>query len=338
MALLLPALAIVLFAIQAVLDTHSSEALASSSLSELRIGYQKGGPLLILKTGGQLERRLSPMGIRVRWAEFPSGPPLLEALNSGAIDLGVAGNAATAYALAAPDSELVYLAVEVPSPRGEALLVPAHSQLRSLADLKGKTVAFTRGSNAEYFLMQALAKAHLSLGDIRQAYLSPTDARAAFESGSIDAWVIWDPFYAEAELNAGARELTDGTGLVDDMVFYLSTRPTAEQHALVLKIVVEEIEKTDEWMRNHSHEAAQRLADATGLPSNICQTAILRHNYGVRVVDQSVVNSQQRIADSFYAAGILPFKEDAARAMLCNSSSTGDIQVLCRRDIEDPLH
>jgi len=284
-------------------------------LSELRIGYQKGGPLLILKSSGELDRRLGTLGVPVRWAEFPSGPPLLEALNAGALEVGVAGNAATVIAQAAADSPLVYLAVSVPNPHGDAILVPKDSPIRTLADLKGKTIAFTRGSNAQYFLIRALQHAHIGLDEVRQAGLSPTDARAAFESGSVDAWIIWDPFYADAQLNLGARVLIDGTGLVDDSVFYVSTRSAADKHRQILQIVVDEIEKTERWMQAHPYDAARQLAEATSLPLNIWQTALSRHSYGVKAVDQKAIDSQQSIADTFFSLGLLPAKENVASAI-----------------------
>ena len=284
-------------------------------LEELRVGYQKGGPLLILKSSGHLEDRLKPLGVHVRWAEFPSGPPLLEALNAGALDLGVAGNAATVFAQGAAQSELVYLAAEIANPRGEAVLLPRDSKLHSLADLKGKTVAFTRASNAHYFLIRALERAHLGLNDIRPAGLSPTDARAAFESGSVDAWVIWDPFYADAQLNLGARVLADGTGLVDDSVFYVSNRLTVRKHGHLLHLVIDEIAKTDQWMQAHPADAAKQLSEATGLPLNIWQTSIGRHSYGIGPVDQKTIDAQQSIADTFFSLGLLPVRENVASAV-----------------------
>ena len=285
------------------------------AIAEFRIGYQKGGPLLILKSSGALERRLASLQVHVRWAEFPSGPPLLEALNAGALELGVAGNAATVFAQDATDSQLVYVADEVPNARGEAILVPKDSKLASLADLRGKTVAFTRASNAHYLLIRALEKAHLGLNEIRQAGLSPIDARAAFESGSVDAWVIWDPFYADAQLNLGAKVLADGSGLVDDFVFYVSTRSVADKHPHLLQVVIDEIERTEQWMQAHPDEAATQLSDATGLPRNIWQTSISRHHYGIRPVDQRTIAAQQDIADTFYALRLLPAKEKVANAV-----------------------
>jgi sulfonate transport system substrate-binding protein len=284
-------------------------------LSELRIGFQKGGPLLVLKSSGELERLFAPLGVHVRWAEFPSGPPLLEALNAGALELGVAGNAATVFAQGATDSQLVYLAAEVPNPHGEAILVAKDSRLHTLADLKGSRIAFTRASNAHYFLLRALEHAHLTFADIRPANLSPTDARAAFQSGSVDAWIVWDPFYADAQLNLNARVLADGDGLVQDTVFYVSTRSATEKHGQLLRTVIDEIKKTEQWMQDHHDSAASQLAAATGLPLNIWQTSISRHNYELRPIDEKILAAQQNIADTFFSLGLLPAKENVASAL-----------------------
>jgi sulfonate transport system substrate-binding protein len=290
------------------------------AISELRIGYQKGSSLMVLKSTGDLDRRLDPLGVKIRWSEFPSGPPLLEALNAGELDFGIAGNAATVFAQAATDSQLVYLAAEAPSPHADGIVVRKDSPARTLQDLKGKTIAFTHGSNAHYFLIKALQKAHLSLDDIKQADLSPTDARAAFENGSVDAWVIWDPFYAEAEVNLGARLLTDAVGIVDDSIIYSSLRPVAQQHSDLFHAVIEEIGKTDGWIRTHPELAAAQLSTETGVPFAIWQKAISRRDYRVIPIDRQLFVKQQAIADVFYSLGLLPTPEKVASAALTNSS------------------
>jgi len=170
--------------------------------------------------------------------------------------------------------------------------------------LKGKTIAFTRGSNAHFFLIRVLQQAHLTLDDVKQANLSPTDARAAFENGSIDAWAIWDPFYAEAELNLDARLLADGAGIVDESVIYSSTRTIAQEHHDLFRIVVEEISKTDDWMRSHPDLAAQQLSNGTSVPLPIWQKAIARRNYGVIPINAELLAKQQAIADVFYSLGL----------------------------------
>ena len=167
------------------------------------IGFQKYGNLILLKGRGGLESRLAPLGFRVEWREFPSGPPLLEALNAGAIDFGHAGETPPIFAQAA-GVPFVYVAYEPPAPKGEAILVPRNSPINTLADLKGKKIALNKGSNVHFLLVRALESAGVKYSEIEPIYLAPADARAAFERGAVDAWVIWDPFLAAAEAATGA--------------------------------------------------------------------------------------------------------------------------------------
>ena len=170
---------------------------ASDNESVLRIGYQKYGTLVLLKSSGALEKRLAEQGVEVKWTEFPGGPQLLEGLNVGSVDFGVTGETPPVFAQAA-GADLLYVAHEPPAPTGEAILVPKDSPIKSVAELKGKKVALNKGSNVHYLLVRALEEANLSITDITPVYLPPADARAAFERGSVDAWVIWDPFQAAA--------------------------------------------------------------------------------------------------------------------------------------------
>lgn len=200
---------------------------ARAASDTLRIGYQKYGTLVLLKAQGTLEKRLAPLGIQVKWAEFPGGPQLLEALNVGSVDFGTTGETPPIFAQAA-GADLQYVAYEPPAPKGEAIVVAKDSPLKSVKDLKGKRVALNKGSNVHYLLVKALEKAGLKYEDVQTVFLNPSDARAAFERGSVDAWVIWDPFLAAAEHQLGARQLADGVGLVSNHQFYLASRRYAE--------------------------------------------------------------------------------------------------------------
>src|SRR5580692_580975 len=146
----------------------------------VRVGYQKYGTFLLLKARGLLEKKLAPIGFTVAWTEFPGGPQLLEALNVGALDFGITGEAPPIFAQAA-GAPLLYVANEPPAPRAEAILVPKDSPVHSVAELKGKTVALNRGSNVHYLLVKALEKAGLNYTDVKPVFLAPADARAAFE-------------------------------------------------------------------------------------------------------------------------------------------------------------
>ncbi len=241
----------------------------------LRIGYQKYGTLVLLKARGTLEKRLAGQGVSVQWTEFPGGPQLLEGLNVGSIDFGVTGETPPVFAQAA-GADLLYVAHEPPAPSGEAILLPKDSPIRSVKELEGKKVALNKGSNVHYLLVRALEEAGLAYGDIQPVYLPPADARAAFERGSVDAWVIWDPFQAAAEAQLQARTLRDGQGLVSNHQFYLAARPFAERHPEVLRTLIDEIRDIGTWVEANPDEATAQVAPLLGLPADITRLAVIR--------------------------------------------------------------
>jgi sulfonate transport system substrate-binding protein len=269
------------------------------------IGYQKYGNLILLKGRGGLESKLAPLGFKVDWREFQSGPPLLEALNAGAIDFGHAGETPPIFAQAA-GVPFVYVAYEPPAPKGEAILVPKNSPINTLADLKGKKIALNKGSNVHFLLVQALEKAGVKYSEITAIYLAPADARAAFERGAIDAWVIWDPFQAAAEAATGARTLTDATGLAPNRQFYLAGQKFANANPAAVDAILAGIADIDRWADGKEKTVAEELSAGVGIPAPVLEVALKRQTYGVRALDDAAVADQQRIADTFYALGLVP--------------------------------
>lgn len=293
-----------LAALAAVPDTHAQSASAAPR-ETVRIGYQKYGTLTLLKARGDLEKRLAPLGVEVRWTEFPAGPQLLEGLNVGSIDFGTVGEAPPIFAQAA-GADLVYVAHQPPAPKGEAIVVPAASTLKTVADLKGRKVALNKGSNVHYLLVKALEKAGLKYADVQVVFLPPADARAAFERGAVDAWVIWDPFLAAAEKQLGARVLADGSGLVSNHQFYLAARRYADQRASVVDAIVDELARLDRWAEGHAREVAALLAPQIGLDPAVAEVAAGRFGYGVRPIGAAVAAEQQKIADVFFELRLIP--------------------------------
>ncbi|MDM9557662.1 sulfonate ABC transporter substrate-binding protein [Bordetella petrii] len=279
----------------------------------LRIGFQKYGTLTILKALGTLDKALAAQGIAVKWTEFPAGPQLLEGLNVGSIDFGTVGEAPPIFAQAA-GAPLVYVGNEPPAPDSEAILVPKDSPVRSVTDLKGRKVALNKGSNVHYLLVKLLEQAGVAYRDVNVAYLTPADARAAFERGAIDAWVIWDPFQAAAELQLGARVLADGKGVVNNYQFFLASRAYADRHPQVIRTVLEEIRKGDLWARENPTQAVDLLQPVLGLERPIVELAARRLAYGVQPVTREVLAHQQDIADAFHALKLIPRKLDVSQA------------------------
>jgi sulfonate transport system substrate-binding protein len=295
--------------IRALLGTALTLGLAAGSIAQtkpvLRIGYQKYGTLTLLKARGDLEKRLAPQGIEVKWTEFPAGPVLLEALNVGSIDFGTVGEAPPIFAQAA-GADLLYVANQPPAPTAEAIVVPKGSTIKSVAELKGKRVVLNKGSNVHYLLVRALENAGLKYTDVQTVFLPPADARAAFEKGAVDAWVIWDPFLAAAEQQLGARVLADGRKLVANHQFYLASRSYADKQPQIIRTVVDELAKLDQWAEKNPKEVAQFLGPQIGLDVTIAETAARRFGYGIQPITPAVAAEQQRIADSFFALKLIP--------------------------------
>ena len=279
---------------------------ARAESKTLRIAFQKGnGSLIFLKERGILEHKLAPLGWSVTWTEFQAGPQLLESLNVGAADFGRVGEAPPIFAQAA-GANIVYAGYELASPKNEAIIVQKDSPIRTVADLKGKRVVLNKGSNVHYLLVRALEANGVSYDDIVPTYLAPADARAAFERGSVDAWVIWDPYYAAAEISIGARAIVDATGLAPNVSFYIASRPIAERNPEVVKAVLSATNEIDGWVRDNRKQYAIELAPKIGLTADVIERWVDRSNLGARPIDAATLKNQQKIADTFAKLKLIP--------------------------------
>ncbi len=271
---------------------------------EIRIGFQKStGLLSIMKAQGTVEKAFA--GQQIKWIEFPAGPQLLEALNAGSIDFGSTGAPPPVFAQAA-GIDLMYVGAEPAPINSEAIFVPKDSPLRTVADLKGKRVAFQRGSGSHFLLASALQKAGLKISDIVSVYLSPSDARAAFVSGGIDAWVVWDPYFAAAQKAYQVRVLADYTGLPLANGFYLTSRRFVQQSPAAVAALLEQVRLTGKWATEHPKEISAMLAQQTGLPGDIVDTWLHRSRYGATPVTPAIAANQQQVADVFYQQKLIP--------------------------------
>lgn len=280
----------------------------------LRLGFQKSAVnLVVLKQQGALEKRFP--GTKVQWVEFPAGPQLLEALSVGGLEFGLTGDTPPVFAQSA-GKELLYVAAEPAKPLSSAVLVPAGSTLRSLSELKGKRVALQKGSSAHYLLVRALDKAALRWSDITPIYLPPADARAAFEKGAIDAWAIWDPYYAATELDVKARALVTGQGLTSNNSFYLASRAFTEQQPQSILALMEELTRADAYVQSNRKEAAQLVADFSGLSLATVHLFISRRPVSpTGLITPAITADQQRVADTFHREGLIPRSVKVADAV-----------------------
>ena len=272
----------------------------------LKIGTQKGaGILMTIRQQRALEALLNPLGIEVQWTEFQFGPPILEAMRVGSVDLGLVGDTPPIFAQAAK-SDLLYVAA-VPS-GASAILLPAGSTLKTLQYLKGKRVAFARASSAHNLTIAAVEKAGLKFEDIQATGLAPADAAAAFEKGAIDAWTIWDPFYALYETRPGVRVLAESTGIAPQNSFFIASRSYVEANAETTGKVLNELSRISDWARAHRPEVARLVSDGTSMPYDATLRAAERAPTRVLPIAEEHIRSQQDIADRFHRLGVIPAK------------------------------
>ena len=288
----------------AAIAALSTRVRAEANVKEIRIGYQKNGVLVIARQQSTLEKHFAPQGIEVKWVEFSSGPPMMEAMNVGSIDYGAVGDSPPVFAQAA-GAAIVYAAGQ-PVTNGQGILVPPNSAIRSIADLKGRRVGFTKGSSAHNIVVQTLEKAGLTYADITPVYLTPPDAGPAFANGSIDAWSIWDPYFAIGETKQNGRVLVDASEITKSNSFYIANRDFARNHGPVLQQIIDVTASTAKWAEAHRDEVAKSLSAVTSIPLDIQIVAANRSSFAVGPITEDIIATQQGVADRFFKLGLIP--------------------------------
>ena len=276
------------------------------TVKQLRIGFQKSSINFAITKQQKLLEQEFP-NAKVTWNEFPAGPQILEALAVGSIDVGVTGDAPPVYAQAA-GKPLYYIAYETAKPLASAILIPKGSSLKQLADLKGKRIALQKGSSAHFLLVQAVRKAGLKWSDIQPIWLTPADARAAFQKGAVDAWAIWDPYYASTELEDQAKVLATGKNLSPNYTFYLAAPNFVQQHPQAVTGLLKQINQADRWVQQHQSETADLIGKSTGLKPAVSSLFVQRRPRpsAAAPLNGKVIAEQQQLADIFTQQGIIP--------------------------------
>ncbi|MFI1833514.1 ABC transporter substrate-binding protein [Streptomyces olivaceoviridis] len=309
-ALLLP-LALLLTACGGNSSAQTGADIDGKGSVTLNVGDQKGGSEAILRAAGELEN----LHYRIKWSTFTSGPPLLEAVNAKAVDVGGVGNTPPVFAAGA-GSRITVVAAWHGTSKGDAILVPNGSELTGPRQLKGRSVAVAQGSSAHYQLVASLKAAGLSLADVRVKYLQPADALAAFTSGKVDAWAVWDPYTSQVLQAGQGRVLTTGDGVTNGLSFQVAAPAALKDpgKAAAIKDYLARLRRATAWVHDHQEQWAKVWAKDTGLPYEVALASVKRTN-STRVavaVDKPLVASEQRIADTFTALKLIPRKVDFA--------------------------
>ena len=274
--------------------------LQAGAAEELKIGYQKTGLPVIARQQGVIEKALEAKGVKVSWVEFTAGPPLVEALN-----VGWTGDAPPIFGQAA-GSAIVYVAALPSNGKGEAIFTKPESGIKSVADLKGKKVGVGKGTSAHNLLVAALEKNGLKFSDIEVTYLSPADAAAAFASDKIDAWAVWDPFYAIAETRYKPVTLARTSDVLAVSTYFLANRDYAKSHGDTINTTIDALGEAAKWSAANRDKVAAALHEVTGVPLEAQTLAANRSEFGITKIDDKIIASQQETADRFYRLGLIP--------------------------------
>jgi aliphatic sulfonates family ABC transporter substrate-binding protein len=276
----------------------------AARLKELRVGYQIFGMLNILKADGMFESRLAANGTSVRWIGFSAGPQLLAALQADDIDLGATGDVPPIYAQA-NGAPLVYTAYEPPAPQNVAVVVPRGSRIRDVAGLRGKRLVFNQWSNVHYLVVRGLEAHGLGLQDLTIVHAPPEESRLVLARDQADAWALWDPLLTIAQRSREVRVLFDGRGLVMNHEFHLARRDFAAAHPDIISLSHEELRRIGRRLGAQALETARAVSPKMGIDVPTLEIMFKRLTHGTRRIDQNVVWEQQKIADRFYALGLI---------------------------------
>ena len=272
----------------------------------LRVGDQAGnGSEALLKASGLL----SSLPFKVSWSDFTSGPPLLQAMGAGAIDVGGVGDAPPVFA-AAGGADIAVVGATENGPNSAALVVPKGSPIKSISQLRGKTIAVAQGSSADYHLLTVLDKAGLNVRQVTLDYLQPAEGLAALEAGKVDAWDIWTPYIEEAVAEHGAKVLVNGNGFGSEYSFVVASRTALNNpaKAAAISTYLTDLDKAYLWEKGHTNAWASNWAQGTGLPVSIMDRATKDESITPVPITSAVVRSEQGRVNAFFSAGLIPKK------------------------------
>lgn len=289
-----------------VLLALSAHAAAQERVT-LRIADQKGGMRSQLEAANALQN----LNYDIRWAEFPAAAPLAEALNAGAVDAGIIGDAPLLFALA-NGAPVKAIAVDKSNPAGTAVLVPPGSPLKSAADLKGKRIATGKGSIGHFVALKALEQAGISPKDVQWVFLGPVDAKVALLNGSVDAWATWEPYTTQLVKTAEGQILVSGKGLLPGNTFLAATDASLKDPAkrAALQDYLHRLAVAERWAYANLDSYGKTLGEIIRFPPEIARAQFANRQSQWQRLDSRIVAQQQATADFYQANGLIRARLD----------------------------
>jgi sulfonate transport system substrate-binding protein len=270
--------------------------LAELSDVTLQIGDQKGGTESLLRAAGVL----NDLPYQVVFSTFTSGPPQVEAATAGKIDFAITGNTPPIFGAAANAKVKVVTAYENGGD-GDRVLVQADSPIKTIADLRGKSIAVGKGSSAHGHILAQLQKAGLTPDDVKLVFLQPADALTAFTSRQADAWAIWDPYTAQVEQQVPVRSIAEATGVTNGAGFGIASDATLAdpKRNSALSDLLVRYAKATRWAQDHPDEWARKYSAAVGLALPVGTVAQGRSLRASTALSEQLIGSEQKLADLF---------------------------------------
>jgi sulfonate transport system substrate-binding protein len=300
--------------------TPSASSAVNLSSVTLNIGDQKGtGAEAVLTAAGLL----NTLPFHVTWSDFTSGPPMLEAMASGSVDIGGVGDAPPVFA-ASGGEQVEIVGARQTNGDQDAVVVPKGSPITSIAQLKGQKIAYGSGSSGNYNLLTVLTKAGLTTKDVTLVNLQPAEALAAFTSGAVAAWDIWPPYVQQVVAQDGAKVLATGSGYGSPYSFEVASKAAVADpgKAAAIKVYLATLDKAYVWAATHPSAWAAAWGKAAGLPASIMNVAATTDATTPVPVTSAIVSSEQNLVDQFFAAGLIPTKVDISGYITNEFNST----------------
>ena len=299
---------LVLWAVVAVYGFKQTDTGSSSSgLTTVTIGYQKGDPFDIAKERGEFAKKMQAKGYKVVWKEFSDGSSLMQALKSNSIDYARTGDTPPVSAQAAGTS-LTYVAAGASKAKGSGIVVSKTSSISSLSDLKGKKIAYTKGTSSQYLVLKALKKAGLTTDDVTLVNMDQSAASVAFSKGKVDAWATWDPYTAQAEVNMDAKVLVSGEGITNNRDYILASSSFAKENTEISKYLIKYLQEDMVWSNKNHSELITMMSESLKVSKAVVKKMVERRTYGIYSMSSKYTAEQQKIADLFYQEGLITKK------------------------------
>ena len=262
---------------------------------------------LVLKNKHWAEEALGPE-VSVEWVQSAGSNKALEFLNARSLDFG--STAGAAALLGRANGNPIKAIYVYSKPEWTALVTRADSPIHTVADLAGKRVAVTRGTDPHIFLLRALAGAGLTEHDLKLVPLQHGDGRLALDRGDVDAWAGLDPFMAQAELESHDRLFFRDPDLNSYGVLNVREAFLAEHPDIVAKLVGA-YERGRLWSLEHKPELAAILAEASKLSPEVAARQLERTDLTNPALDDGPRRAIGAAGATLKASGIIAADTDA---------------------------